>query len=153
MKQASKIYPMILLFSFFGLFGQNRKNESQNTPELKSGQIWEYNTRSGEEASRVIILKVEDHGKRGKVVHIAVHGLKIKNIHIDGGISKEIGHLPFDKESLLKSLTKLESTNNELPNFMEGYLQWIEAFDSEKGGVFTIEVREAVDFVDKSMDK
>ncbi|WP_299124397.1 hypothetical protein [uncultured Winogradskyella sp.] len=142
---------MILLFSFFGLFGQSKKNE--NTSELKSGQIWKYNTRKGEEKSRIVILKVEDYGKRGEIVHIAVNGLKIKNKHIEGGISKEIGHLPFDKEAIIKSLTELESTTDELPDFMDGYLQWKEAFDSGKGGVFTIEVKEAVDFVDQSMNR
>jgi len=153
MKQTLKIYPMILLFSFFGLFGQSKKNENQNTSELKSGQIWKYNTRKGEEKSRIVILKVEDYGKRGEIIHIAVNGLKIKNEHIEGGISKEIGHLPFDKETIIKSLTELESTTDELPAFMDGYLQWRDAFDSEKGGVFTIEVKEAVDFVDQSMNK
>ncbi|TXK80414.1 hypothetical protein FT986_00055 [Mesonia sp. K4-1] len=153
MKQTFKLYPMIILFSFFGLFGQDKKTEIQNTTELKSGQIWKYNTRKGEEKSRVVILKVEDYGKRGQIVHIAVNGLKIKNEHIEGGISKEIGHLPFDKETTIKSLTELESTTDKLPDFMDGYLQWKEAFDSEKGGVFTIEIKEAVDFVDKSMNK
>jgi len=153
MQQTYKFYPMILLFSFFGLFGQNKKSESKNTIELKSGQVWKYNTRKGEEKSRVIILKVEDYQKRGQIVHIAVNGLKIKNKHIEGGISKEIGHLPFDQETIEKSLTELESTTDELPDFMDGYLQWKEAFDNEKGGVFTIDIKEAVDFVDKSMNK
>lgn len=152
MKQTYKLFPMILLFSFFGLFGQNKKNENLNKTELKSGQIWKYNTRRGEEKSRVVILKVEDYGIRGEVVHIAVNGLKIKNKHIEGGISKEIGHLPFDKESILKSLTELENTTDELPDFMDGYLQWKEAFDSEKGGVFSVEVKDTVNFVDQTMN-
>ena len=153
MKQTYTFYPMILLFSFFGLFGQSKKNESQNTTKLKSGQIWKYNTRKGEEKSRVVILKVEDYGKRGQIVHIAVNGLKMKSEHMEGGISKEIGHLPFDKETLVKSLTELESTTDKLPEFMDGYLQWKEAFDSHKGGVFTMEVKDVVDFVDKSINK
>jgi hypothetical protein len=144
---------MIFLFSFFGLFGQSQKNENLDKTELKSGQIWKYNTRKGEEKSRVVILKVEDYGIRGEIVHVAVNGLKIKNKHIDGGISKEIGHLPFDKETILKSLTELEKTTNELPDFIDGYLQWKEAFDSEKGGVFTIEIKGAIDFVDRTMNK
>ena len=144
---------MILLFSFFGLFGQNKKNEARNVVELKSGQIWKYNTRKGEEKSRVIILKVEDYEKRGQVVHIAVNGIKIKNENIEGGILREIGHLPFDKEALKNSLTELESTTTKLPEFMDGYLQWKEAFDKEKGGIFTIQLSEAVDFVDKAMNE
>lgn len=152
MKLNYKIYTMIVLFSFFGLFGQNEDGKKLKTPQLKSGQIWKYNTRKGEVKSRVVILKVEDYGKKGKVVHIAVNGLRIKNEHIEGGFSKDIGHLPFDKESLLKSLTELESTTDNLPEFMDGYLQWKEAFDNGEGGVFTIEVKEVVDFIEQSMN-
>ena len=78
-------------------------------------------------------------------------GLKIKIP--EGGTSKEIGHLPFDKETIEKSLTALEGTTDKLPKFMEGYLQWKDAFESEKAGVFTIEIKEAVDFVEKSMNQ
>ena len=147
-----KLYAVILLFSFFGLFGQNKNNKSLKTHDLKSGQIWKYNTRKGEEKSRVVILKVEDYGRKGQVVHIAVNQLKIKNQQIEGGYSKDIGHLPFNKESLLKSLTKLEGTIDKLPEYMDGYLQWKEAFDNGEGGVFTIEVKDVVDFIEKSMN-
>lgn len=47
--------------------------------KLKSGQIWEYNTRSGEENSRIIILKVEQSNKGEIIVHIAVNNTNIKN--------------------------------------------------------------------------
>lgn len=152
MKPNIKLYSVILLFSFFGLFGQNKNDKSLKTHELKSGQIWKYNTRKGEEKSRVVILKVEDYGRKGQVVHIAVNQLKIKNQQIEEGYSKDIGHLPFNKESLLKSLTKLEGTIDKLPEYMDGYLQWKEAFDNGEGGVFTIEVKDVVDFIEKSMN-
>ena len=140
---------MILLFSFFGLFGQNKKNENQETAELKSGQIWKYNTRKGEEQSRVIILKIEDYGKRGKVIHIAVNGLKIKNKHVEGGISREFQHLPFREEEIIKSLSKLETTLDKLPDFKEGYDMWKEAWENGTGGVFTITVKEVVELAEK----
>lgn len=152
MKPNIKLYAVILLFSFFGLFGQNKNDKSLKTHKLKSGQIWKYNTRKGEEKSRVVILKVEDYGRKGQVVHIAVNQLKIKNQQIEGGYSKDIGHLPFNKESLLKSLTKLEGTIDKLPEYMDGYPQWKEAFNNGEGGVFTIEVKDVVDFIQKSMN-
>ena len=64
MKPNIKLYAVILLFSFFGLFGQNKNDKSLKTHKLKSGQIWKYNTRKGEEKSRVVILKVEDYGRK-----------------------------------------------------------------------------------------
>ena len=95
MKHYSILFTMVLLFSFFGLFGQNKKDTEINLekPELKSGQVWKYNTRKGEEKSRVLILKVEQNDKGETVIHIAVSGLKIKNPQKEIGISEEIGHL------------------------------------------------------------
>lgn len=147
-KQSYKFSPMILLFSFFGVFGQNK-----STIELKSGQVWKYHTRKGEEKSRVIVLKVEDYKERGQVIHIAIHGLKIKNEHIKGGVTSEIKHLPFDRKTIEKSLIELDSTIDKLPNFMDGYLQWKEAFDNQKGGVFTMSIKEVINFVDTSINQ
>ncbi|SNR34654.1 hypothetical protein [Lutibacter flavus] len=146
---------MILLFSLFGLFGQNKKKSEINLKnfELKSGQIWKYNTRKGEEKSRIIILRVEKYDKGEIVVHIAVKGLKIENSQKESGISEEIGHLPFSNESIIKSLTELESSNNDLPDYLDGYNEWKKAFDSGKGGMFTISINEAVDFVEQSMNQ
>ena len=146
---------MILLFSLFGLFGQSKKSTEIDLKnfELKSGQIWKYKTRKGEEKSRVIILRVEKYDKGEIVVHIAVEGLKIKNSQKEIGISEEIGHLPFSKESITKSLTELESSNNDLPDYLDGYNEWKNAFDSGKGGMFTISINEAIDYVEQSMNQ
>lgn len=120
--------------------------------KFKAGQIWQYETRKGEEESRVIILKV-DKTDNEVIVHISVLKAKIKNPQKDGGVSNEIGHLPFLRESIDKSLTKLESSNNKLPDFIDGYNQWKEAFDSGKGGIFTISVKKAVEYVEQTMNQ
>lgn len=153
MKVTYKFFLIIFLFSFWGAFGQTNDSNSKTTNEIeiKSGQVWKYKNRTGESKSRLVILKVEDYGKRGEIVHIAVYGLKIKGVK--GRVTKEISHLPFDKENLLESLVELESTTDNLPEFKEGYLQWKEAFENEKAGVFTTQVKDAVDFVDKSLNQ
>ena len=38
--------------------------------DLQPGQIWEYKTRTGEAASRLTVLKVEQYKGLGLVVHI-----------------------------------------------------------------------------------
>lgn len=136
------------MFSLYGLVGQ-----SKSDIKLQSGQIWKYETRKGEERSRVVILKVEDYGESGIIVHISIRGLKIKNPRLSAGYSEEIGHLPFDKEALLKSLTELESHAGELPDFEDGYSHWKEAFLRGTSGVFIGNVYDAIDFVDRSMNK
>jgi hypothetical protein len=125
---------------------------SYEDEKFKAGQIWEYDTRKGEEESRIIILKVEKPNNE-VIVHVAVINAKIRNPQIEGGISNEISHLPFSRESIEKSVTKLESSNNELPDFMDGYKNWKEAFDAGYGGIYTIPVKEVVEIFEQSMNQ
>ena len=129
---------------------QSEKNNFQDD-KFKAGQVWKYNTRSGEENSTITILKVEKYEKDGIIVHIYVSGLKVKNSHKPTGFSDEIGHLPLSKDAVLKSVTSLVSENNKLPDYKEGYNNWKEAFDNNKGGVFSITVHDAVEYVEEAM--
>ena len=146
---------IILTAIFTGCDGQtNREIEMDyKDDKLESGQIWKYKTREGEEDSRVTILKVEKYEKGGIVVHVAVTDININNPQMENEKSNEISHLPFSKESILKSLTDLDSSDNNLPDFEEGYNEWKQAFDSGKGGIFTIEVKEAVEYVEQIMNQ
>lgn len=129
---------------------QSDKNNFQDD-KFKAGQVWNYNTRSGEENSTITILKVEKYEKDGIVIHIYVNRLKVKNPHKPTGFSDEIGHLPLSKEAVLKSVTTLDSDNNKLPDYKEGYNNWKEAFDNNKGGIFSITVQDAVKYVEEAM--
>lgn len=154
MKNLVPIFCLMLLCINTSCHGQSRKNSDMNFEDekFKVGQLWQYETRKGEEESRVIILKV-DKTDHDVIIHVAVIKARIKNPQIEGGISNEIGHLPFSRESIEESFTKLESSNNELPDFMDGYKQWKEAFDSGRGGIFTISVKEAVEYVEQTMNQ
>jgi hypothetical protein len=135
------------------LKGSKKPVENQHTSEeeFKAGQIWNYKTRAGEENSKLTILKVETYEAQGVVIHVALNGLRIKNSHDAGKLMEEAGHIPFSKEAILNSITNLDSEGNALPDFMEGYLQWKEAFDAKKGGVFSVNVSEAVKFLEEAM--
>jgi hypothetical protein len=39
-----------------------------------------------------------------------------------------------------------------LPDFLEGYMQWRDAFDRGKAGVFQISVAEAIDRLENSLN-
>lgn len=154
MKNLVCVFFLLLLCINTSCNGQSKTTNKMEFEDekFKVGQIWQYETRKEEEESRVIILKV-DKTENEIIVHVSVLKAKIKNPQKDGGISNEIGHLPFSRESIDNSLTKLESSNNELPDFIDGYNQWKEAFDSGKGGIFTISVKEAVDYVEQTMNQ
>lgn len=138
---------------FFSLFRCKEQSNNRNfeNNKFKVGQIWNYKTRKGEENSIIEILKVEKYEKDVIIIHVYIKGLKIQNPNNPSGISDDIRHLPFSKNAVEKSVTALVSENNELPDFMEGYKNWKNAFDNNTGGIFSISVKEAVQYVEETM--
>src|SRR5260221_695182 len=141
-----KKLPYILSALVF--IGCDRSTQSSTTGNamypFTPGQVWTYNTRPGEEASRIVICRVDADPKLGQIVHIHVNGLRLKNKHLPGGFSDQIGHMPYSGDALHKSVTKLESTSAALPTFEDGYREWRSAFDQGKAGVWTSSVSEAI---------
>ena len=88
-----------------------------NAGEYSEGQVWSYKTRPGEEKSTVLINKIEPHEKLGKIFHISVSGVKVKNKHIAGGITSELPHFPVSEETLNKGLIKLIGNGKSNPGF------------------------------------
>jgi len=117
------------------------------------GEKWSFQSRPGEENATFTILKVETDEKRGGViVHITVEGVRIKCAQAPSGFSETVGHMPFDEAAIDKSVTRLVAKDVQLPPFEDGYQQWRTAFDSGKGGIFTITVGEGIAFLEKAME-
>ena len=121
--------------------------------KYKVGQIWQYHTRKGEEKSTLTIVAVERHKKLGRIINIHVGGLRVKNPNADNGFSGEIQHLPFSKEAVDKSVTKLVGTAKQLPEYKDGYDEWRSAFDDGRAGVFSITVKESIDVMEKTLNQ
>ena len=117
------------------------------------GQVWTYTTRPGEQASRIIVCRVEADPRLGQIVHIHVKGVRLKNKHAPGGVSDQIGHMPYSGDALRKSVTTLESTNAALPSFEEGYREWRSAFDKGGAGVWTAPVSEAITGMESALNQ
>src|SRR5688572_6513219 len=109
--------------------------------KFRPGQVWTFKTPPGLPNARLTILRVEDGGKVGRVVHIALSGVSY------GGSHTEIPHLPFAEIAIEKSVIALERESGPVPDFSEGYRMWREAFDAGKGGVFSISVSDAFETV------
>lgn len=75
-------------------FGVNDVPLTIQDDKFKVGQIWKYNTRTGEDNSTLTILKVEKYDSAGVVIHIYVNGRKVKNPQRPSGFYDDIGHLP-----------------------------------------------------------
>lgn len=113
-------------------------------PAIKEGDIWGYNTRPGEEASTLTILKIERYPHYGTVAHIRVDGIRMIN-PVTGGEFTAMPHLPFQAEALQRSLTRRVGETAQIPDFSQGYTYWKAAFDEEKAGAFKISVRKTLD--------
>lgn len=121
--------------------------------EYSVGQVWEYKSRKDEESSRVYIVHIDQHEKLGKIYHIYIEGINIKNPHIAGGIQVELPHAPVDEETLKLSLTKLVGKTDALPDISAGYGVWKEAFDSGEGGVFNIPISQIIQYIEDIVQK
>ena len=119
--------------------------------EFEPGQTWQYETRPGEGASRLVVCKVETDPKLGTIVHIHVEGVAIKNPRASGGTNRILPHLPLSAAALRKSVVARGPTREELPAYAEGYDTWRQSFDAGKAGVFSVSVAESLDFLEQAL--
>lgn len=131
--------------SLFNLFN---KPEKENQPAYQVGQEWHYHTRRGEENSTVTILKIEQYEEIGKIIHISIVGIIIKNPKYPNGALEEILHLPVAENALRNSTTTLKNDRCKLPDYEFGYVRWRSTFNEEKAGYFGIPLREAIQWLE-----
>ena len=109
------------------------------------GQVWQYDTRLGEENSKLTILSVDDD-LENTIIHV-----RLDNIHfVNGGC---IRHLPFSADAIMGSLTDFIKHLDAIPDFKEGYDQWKQQFEAGKAGYWKIVVKEALEAIDQVMNK
>lgn len=138
---------LVVIMSLLSIFSVSR------AADYSEGQVWSYKARLGEQKSTVLINKIETHEKLGKIFHISVDGVRVKNRHLKGGVSTELPHFPVSEETLKKSLTKLVAKRAPNQAYIEGYKTWKAAFDAGEAGIFTVSVSEIVEFVEEAINK
>lgn len=134
------------------LFVINFKDNS-GTMKYSVGQVWNYQTRKGEEKSTLKILKIENYSETGNVIHIFINGLRIKNPASPTGYAENCSHIPISEKVLDKSVTNLINETYKKPDSLEldGYSYWKKEFDKGNAGVFTIPVSEIVGKMEESI--
>jgi hypothetical protein len=121
------------------------------TPEFEEGQAWAYKTRAGEEELTLLINKIEDHPKLGRIYQISVTNLSIK---AGPGLStNRLPHLPVSRQTLELSCTKLVGRSEPNSMYLPGYQMWKQAFDAGHAGIYTISVAEIVDLAEKMLQE
>lgn len=129
------------------------RDASKEETEFAPGQVWRYETRPGEEASRIVVCRVEPGTRLGTIVHVRVEGVAIRNPAAAAGVARFIGHMPFAARSLRDSVVALETVRTSLPAYEEGYETWKAAFDEDGAGIFTVSVAEGIDFVEQTLNR
>ena len=117
------------------------------------GQVWRYQTRPGEEASRAIVGRVEQTSSGVVIVHLQLVGLAIHNPHVPGGVSRLIQHVPMAEPQVAASVVELETGSRQLEGFEQGYATWRDAWDRKTGGYFSISVKDAVQYMEDALSK
>ena len=94
-------------------------------------------------------MRAEPNAKLGTIYHICVGGLKILNPHKDSGTQDNLPHSPVSKKTLDESVTTLAIEHtDDLPDISKGYSTWKEAFDNGEGGIFTIPVKQIIQYIE-----
>lgn len=112
--------------------------------EFREGQIWRYDTRPGEENSRLFIARIDRGLGTQSIYHIYLDGLQLKNPLYPGGVQDHLPHAPVTRQALEASVIELLESNAKMPDISEGYAEWLLAFEKGQTGVFTIPAKQIV---------
>jgi len=115
---------------------------------FSEGQVWEYQTRPGDEGSLLKIQKIEPlpgRAQPNRVFHITIIGVHFRT----GDERQALEHAPFSQAALDGSVTRLSRSEALFPDAAEGIAEWRKA----NGGVFTISVAEAIETVARSLQQ
>lgn len=144
---------VLSLLLITSVFGQDSAQKEPGDPKYKVGQQWSYSARPGEEKSYLIIVKIDNDPKLGRIIHIALRGLKMKNPRSPDGLSEDVNHMPFLEAAIEKSGLKLLKEKVDLPDFEEGYQIWRKAFDAGDAGAYSITVAEAIGVMETALNR
>jgi len=112
------------------------------------GQQWSIKSTMPTTA-KVVINRLEPW-QHQIIVHVSLVDVPIPPNMPGAGGTTDIGHMPFEQSALAASVDRLIATG-ALPaaSFENGYKGWQDA----KGGVFTITVEDAINFVFQALSQ
>jgi len=118
-------------------------------PSFHVGDVWDYETRPGEENSKLTLVKIDRSPELGIIVHIAVDNLTWRDCQ-NKPFPQAVPHMPFARKALEASLSRQTGEGKPLPDYRGGYSDWKTAFSEKKAGVYTITVREAISVAEQT---
>jgi len=133
--------------------GARPKNDTRlseaSDAKFQVGDLWEYKTHSGEENSRLIVVKADRSAELGVIVHVAIDNLTWRDCQ-NKPFLQSVPHMPFARNALEASLSKQMGKVKTLPDYRGGYDDWKTAFSEKKAGVYVIAVRDAISVAEQT---
>jgi len=146
------VFCVQLLAQVGALPRHDTKIENATDEKFHAGDVWEYKTRPGEESSTLTILKIDKSHELGPIVHVAVDNVRLRNC-LGGNDPQFISHMPFAREALDASVTKLVDSKRALPNPSEGYAEWLAAYKKKHAGIYIVSVAQAVSVAEQTFQQ
>lgn len=119
-------------------------------PAFAVGQTWSYETRKGEGESRLVVLRIDDGARGGRIVHIGITGAKLTWGSGQPAVPWQMDHMPIAEVALRKSVTTLlaEAAPTTFPGFEASYLEWKKKADAGDRQLWTNSVAKAIDWLE-----
>jgi RNA polymerase sigma factor (sigma-70 family) len=120
--------------------------------DFTSGQTWVYRTTPEQTSSRVVVLRVEDYPKTGRLVHVSLVGLGLWRKPGAAPEGWNIAHLAFAEAALRASVVQLDPTPQAAPSEADGtYRRWKRDADRGRVRVQTGSVVEAIAEIERML--
>jgi hypothetical protein len=119
-------------------------------------EVWTYETRPGEEASRLYVCRIENYLADGKIYHVYIDGLQIPNPHAKGEEDKimpVLTHLPLTEKAFRASVRERVGDDAPMPPYEKGFERWSSAFRNNKASAFDVPVKVCLDRVAAGLTK
>ncbi len=112
------------------------------------GDVWEYQTRPGEEHSLLTITRVDESPELGIIVHVSADRVRLVNCH-GGNEPDNIQHMPFARKALDASIkNKVARKKQVSADYDQAYEEWRSAYVKNKAGIYVVSVADAVDIAE-----
>jgi hypothetical protein len=121
-----------------------------------SCEVWTYETRPGEEASRLYVCRIENYVADGKIYHVYIDGLQIPNPHAEGEedkIMSVLAHLPLTEKAFRASVRERVDDDAPMPPFEEGFERWSNDFRNNRASAFDVPVKDCLDRLAEGLAK
>jgi len=155
-----RYFSLLILFAFLiACSPSERKDEGKAsvTPAIfklekfEAGQVWNFNAPPGDDSASMTVLKVERTEKGDTIVHVRLDNIRVYNPEIKDKYTRSVTHLPFSWQAMDSSVTSLLTKQTELPEYLNGYLKWKEAYDRNEGSYWKVSAIHVLDQMNKIM--